>query len=345
MASKILLRDSLTDVGKTPLQTCYKSPDIITYRQTADPTGTFSANYGEDPNIPVEPMNNNFIYARVKNIGDQPSGAIYVNLYANHLSLYMDPRKWEKNRVKTVRGNNYATIANADAGQIVATEEYFLFNAQKFGGNSCFVCTAGAEKNPDYSWINTLDKYFDWVADNPNVATRNMVTSFQYTVKQFEDLLNISNNYPDEAAVIFEVSAFNLPAGTTYGIRCDSLNVNKSVKYDPNTPSTHKFLDNTYMPPYYDNYVSFFGELPSGSSNWPVDAYITVAARVAFTSAAANDPTSFVHKLKAVRYDPELFAQKAVRPLTANPTAHFTSGVVLGVPLGECGHIYKRMNV
>ena len=342
MPSTILLRDSQSDTGKVPFSTRYKSPDIITYNQVNNPTEFFSSNYNADPNIVVEPQNNNFIYARVKNIGDEASGEVYVNLYANHLSLYMDPRKWENNRVPTVRGNNYSTISKVNPGQIAATDDYFLFNAQKYNGNCCFVCSAGSEKNPDYSWINTRDKYFNWVANNPNVATRNMVTSYNYTIKQFEDLLNISNNYDDEAAVIFEVSAFNLPNGTTYGIKCDTLNINKSVKYDSNTPSSQKFLDNAYLPANYDNYISLYGELPSGVTKWPNEAYITVAARVAFTSSIANDTSSFVHKILTYKYDTEIFSKKLIKPLTEKPTANFSSGIVLGVSLGECGHIYKE---
>lgn len=341
MSSIILLRDSQSDSGQVPFSTSYKSPDIITYSQVNDPTSFFTSNYDSDPNIPVEPKNNNFIYTRLKNIGDETSDEVYVNLYANQLSLYMDPRKWESNRVPTVRGNNYSTISQIAPGEIAATDDYFLFNATKYNGNCCLVCSAGGEKNPDYSWINTRDKYFNWVADNPNVATRNMVTSYSYTVKQFEDLLNISNNYPDEAAVIFEVSAYNLPDGTTYGIKCDTLNVNKNAKYDSNTPSTQKFLETAYLPPYYDNYVSFYGILPSGVSQWPKEAYISVAARVAFTLILQADKNLFIHKLPVRRYDTAMFSNRNIKPLTENPTANFSSGIVLGVSLGECGHIYK----
>ncbi len=343
MPSKILLRDSFDDTGLRPFSTVYASPDIITHEQVNDPTAFFSsdASYNSDPNIPLELKNDNFIYARIKNIGNEVSGKVYVNLYANHLSLYLDPRKWEKNRIPTVSGSSFSEISPVAPGKIAATTDYFLFNSKNYNGNCCFVCTAGSDKDPDYTWIDTREKYFKWVSENPWVATRNMVTSRKYKIKHFEDHLNISNHYPDEAAVIFEVAAYNVPNGTTYGIKCDTLAINKSVKYDVNDPSTKKFLDNAYLPPDYDNYVSFYGELPNESSEWPVNAYITVAARVAFTPTASFMKESFINEMTVHKYDTSMFAAKSIVSQTASPTASFSSGIILGVSMGECGHIYK----
>lgn len=305
------------------------------------PQHFFTSNYSSDPNIPIEPKNNNFVYARVKNIGNEASGEVYVNLYANHLSLYMDPRKWEKNRISTVRGNKYSAIGSIAPNSIAATDDYFLFKATDFGGNCCFVCSAGNEKNPDYSWINTREKYFNWVADNPNVATRNMVTSYNYTVKHFEDIMNISNNYSDEAAVILEVCAYNLPDGTEYGIKCDSLNISKSVKYDINNTGSHKFLETAYLPPYFDNYVSLYGILSQSVSQWPKEAYISVSARVAFSSLLQADKNHFLNRLSVQPFNTDMFLGINKKPQTENPTANFSSGIVIGVSLGACGHIYK----
>lgn len=70
MGEKILLRDNLKDDGTEVTNMSYSSPDIITHSQVADSKSFFTANYASDPNEALGTQNDNFIYVRVKNIGD-----------------------------------------------------------------------------------------------------------------------------------------------------------------------------------------------------------------------------------------------------------------------------------
>lgn len=341
MSSKILLRDDFSDTGQVPFATRFKSPDLITYKQALDPRSIFTANYTSDPNIPVEPKNNNYIYVRVKNIGDQTSDPLYVHLYANQLSLYLDPSRWQQNQIHTVGGSRYSFLPVVAPGKIGVTMDYFVFNAKSYNGNCCLVGVAGDTPRPDYSWIDSYQKYAAWVANNPNVATRNMVTSTSYAVREFEDRLNISNSYDSRAVVIFEVSAFGLPKGTIFGITCDSLGVDASAKFDAAVPASQTFLANAYVPSGYDDYVSFYGVLPAGTSQWPVDAYITVAARIAFRADLLSNADSFIHRVSWRHYHAEQFVTDRLRPQANSAADAFAAGPLIGVPLGECGHIYR----
>lgn len=102
----------------------------LIHRQTLslDPKCFFVDNYASDPNEALGRQNDNFIYARIKNIGDAKSQPIYVNLYANQLSLYLNSQNWDKNRISTIRKNRYSTIDSLASNEIGLTNDYFLFH-------------------------------------------------------------------------------------------------------------------------------------------------------------------------------------------------------------------------
>ncbi len=275
MGSKILLRDNVNDSGTKVTRMTYSSPDIITHSQVADPKNFFTNNYMSDPNEALGTQNDNFIYVRVKNIGDAASEDIYVNLYANQLSLYLNPQNWEKNRISTIRKNQYSTISSLAVNEIGVTDDYFLFHRPDYK-NSCFVAVAGSEPNPDFTGINSWAKYVDWVTGNANVAARNMVTYTERQIKQYENHLNLSNPYSTPATFLITVEANEqVPDGTKYGIKSDAF----AIQHEETCSSTNrKFNVTTTLQPGQDDYIDFYGSLQNTSSSWPEEACLIVRA-------------------------------------------------------------------
>lgn len=275
MSSKILLRDNFRDDGTKVTNISYSSPDIITHSQVADPKRFFADNYASDPNEPLGTQNDNFIYVRVKNIGDEKSQPIHVNLYANQLSLYLNPQNWEKNRISTIRKNKYSTIDSLASNEIGVTDDYFLFHRPDYG-NSCFVAVAGLEENPDFTWINSWAKYIDWVTQNANVAARNMVTYQEKQIKQYDNYFNLSNPYATSAIFLINVEAnAQVPDGTKYGIKSDAFGIQHE---ETCSGSNRKFSVTAILQPGDDNYIEFYGALQSGSAAWPAGACLIVQA-------------------------------------------------------------------
>lgn len=287
MGDKILLRDNSKDDGTKVTNLSYSSPDIITHSQVADPKRFFTDNYTSDPNEALGTQNDNFIYVRVKNIGDAKSQQVYVNLYANQLSLYLNPQNWEKNRISTIRKNQYSTIDSLAANEIGVTDDYFLFHRPDYK-NSCFVAVAGSEPNPDFTWINSWAKYVDWVTKNVNVAARNMVTYKEKQVRQYENYLNLSNPYSMPALFLITVEAnAQVPDGTKYGIKSGAFGIQRE---ETCSSTNRKFSVTATLQPGDDDYIDFYGALQDASSAWPAGACLIVRAiLVQFGMDVAHD--------------------------------------------------------
>ena len=352
MGEKILLRDNLKDDGTKVTNMSYSSPDIIIHSQVADPKSFFTADYASDPNEALGTQNDNFIYVRVKNIGDVKSQPIYVNLYANQLSLYLNPQNWEKNRISTIRKNPYSTIDSLAAGEIGVTDDYFLFHRPDYK-NSCFVATASSEPNPDFTWINSWAKYVDWVTANANVAARNMVTYKEKQVRQYENYLNLSNPYSTPALFLITVKAnAQVPDGTRYGIKSGAF----QIQHEETCSSTNrKFSVTATLQPGQDDYIDFYGALQDVSSSWPAGACLMgQAVLVQFGMDAVQDSAVLrtVEKegiFRNAKYiltpeDYKCFDGKApavkVAPAGSNLMGQDAGIPPFGLMIGECGVQY-----
>lgn len=350
MSDKILLRVNSKDDGTKATNMSYSSPDIITHSQVTDPKQFFTDNYTSDPNEALGTQNDNFIYVRVKNIGDAKSQQIYVNLYSNQLSLYLNPKNWEDHRISTIRKNQYSTIDGLAPNEIGVTEDYFLFHRPDHG-NSCFVAVAGTEPNPDFTWINSWAKYVDWVTQNSNVAARNMVTYKEKQVRQYENYLNLSNPYSTPALFLITVEANEqVPDGTTYGIKSGAFGIDHEETCEG---TKRKFSVTTTLQPGQDDYIDFYGALKDASSAWPEGASLIVRSiLVQFGLDAVHDSAV----LKSVE-EKGIF-RNARYTLTPEDYSHFDSGSPIlkavsvnapgqkadipafGLMIGECGVRY-----
>lgn len=338
MAGKILLRGSLTETEQKHSASTYSSPDIITHDQVRSPNDYFAKNYDSDPNQCVETLNNNYIYARVKNIGNEATEENYVHLYSHVTSLYLNPQNWEKYKISTIGGNLYSTLPSIKKGEIAVTSDYFLFNGTKqYGTNCCFVCVVCTDKNPDFSYLKSYMEYYDWIHDNLNVAARNMRISSNYRQRQLEDLYNISNPYSNPAHVIYQITAHELVAGTVYGLETATIDGGKSEKIYSAETSTHSIQVIGTLEPGFDDYINIYGILPEGCTTWPDGAYIEVTARIAYA-----DTASFLSarpdRLSLPRYRLSGFANTAPRALSRNTL----NDIIIGIPIGGCTHKFVQ---
>lgn len=339
MGSSVVLRCNLDDKGKTQNRARYYSPDMITHKLVQNPLEYFTDCYAKDPNMEMEPENINFVYMRAKNYGDTASAPQYANLYVNDFCLYNNPANWEKNRVQTVNGRNYSELGVIEPGKVAVTNDYFRYEPKTHSGRCCFVGTVGSEKNPDYKDINTWQKYVNWLDTNPGVATRNMIVSRNYQVKDFEDLVNIGN-IGQKAAMLFVVKGQNLPDKTTFGIKCDAIpKLSQEQVYLSSDEDSHEFMLTVYIPANFDNYLTVYGILSSGHE-WPDNAVILVSSSIVQTRASIAQfpelkvirPIEFHHDIMGIA-SPKDAMEDALM-------GFYDDDIKLGIPIGSCGHTF-----
>lgn len=346
MTTKLLLRDSLSDDGSKITYMSYGSPDIITHSQVSHPKQFFTDNYATDCNEPMGVHNDNYIYLRVKNIGDQATQSIFVNLYVNALSLYLNPLNWQKNRIHTIRNNECSQIDSIAVGEIAVTEDYFVFRRETYN-NSCFVAVASEEANPDFSWIDSWTKYTSWVTQNSNVAARNMVTYSEKEKRQYEEYINIINPYQQKAVFMITVSVNSkVPLNTTFGIESSALGINMSQKYVDDDSSS--FIVTKTIVAGTDEYLRFYGALGASASSWPTDASISVQAiLVQFELDPLKDQNIIQSaKIKTNRSAVYHFKENVCDGLLSDDGKTIklknlkNEGPVFGLRIGECGIRY-----
>lgn len=280
----LFMRDSISDDGTVPSPGyIYSSPDIICHEQVADPQAFFKDNYNSDPNQPVQYGSAvNFIYSRVKNLSTD-SKAGYINVYRSKSSLFMKPSIWKNNRLQTINGTPYLTLNSINPNQIGVGNDPFVLSALK-NNLFCVVGIVSSEQEPalpdDFS---TYSDFVLWIRNNQNICVRNLSLARDYPARNYERLDSFSN--PEDIAVptLFKLTATNLPRGTSFGVKCAPLNINKSQNVDQGTI----FTDSGMCPANFDGTVTTFATLPSGTTVWPDNARLEIEVYVGLEE---NDP-------------------------------------------------------
>lgn len=257
-----------------------------------------------------------------------------------------------KNRISTIRKNRYSTINTLAANEIGVTDDYFLFHKPDYE-KSCFVAVAGSEPNPDFTSIDSWDRYVDWVTQNASVAARNMVTYTEKQTRQYEEQMNLSNPYSTPALFMITVEANGLvPDGTTYGIESGAF----GIEHEETCSSTsRKFSVATTLQPGQDDYITFYGALQNTSLAWPSGASLIVRAiLVSFGVDVLRDEAvlqSIESKgvFRNARYTltPEecrLFDSESpivkVAAVSNNAPGQKVNTPIFGLMIGECGVRY-----
>lgn len=282
----VLIRESLDDHGD---HACVNhSPDIIVQKFKIDnPALELGARYDSDISKDNDGSGKMYLYVRFKNISKQPLRGFYIHLYRNHLGLCNIPSDWAPYEMKT-EDNKPVYIEYLGPGEIGATPA-FIYDNNKIGSNpNCFVAVATCEKNPNYSSINTYEKYVKWI-NKMNVAARNVSVKRLSTHRQ-EEITYFKNPKKESAAMVgfyVQLSPKSTP-GTRYGIIEEKLGIDESKTYIADaTGSDYIFctvrLDAGYSGKLlawnetfgndYANMQITFWEFPTEMSNTLLDQY------------------------------------------------------------------------
>lgn len=167
----IFIRESLNDQGEHRCEN--NSPDIVVRKfKFNNPIVELRNTYNTDISTDGDGSGKMYIYVRFKNTSNQPVKDFYIHLYRNHLGLCNDPSDWARYELMT-EDRKPAFIKSLEPGEIGVTPA-FIYDNKKIGAYpNCFVAVATREKNPEYSSINTFNKYIVWI-NKTNVAARNV---------------------------------------------------------------------------------------------------------------------------------------------------------------------------
>lgn len=269
--NSFLFRESLRDIGETPTSdSIYWSPDIICHSQVANPNAFFTGNYDKDVNEDVKLGTAfNFLYARVKNISASNTLTVgYVSVYRTDSSLFMQPSLWRDNPLVTAKGKNRIELQSSTPGEIVTGNDVFLLSGLK-NRNFCMMGIVSDSPTPTLpeSDFRSYDDFIYWFRSNQAVCARNL-SRCPSTERHYEELYFVQNPENTEKELFVRVAApINVPEGTTYGIHCAPLGVQKEQK--TKSGEQNVFVEIVSLPPKFEGHLVSYGSLPSGYSEWP----------------------------------------------------------------------------
>ena len=272
--NQVLIRTSLTDEGVLGQRGfSYKSPDMISHSQVADPVSYFTANYGEDPNEPLDQNSaTNFVYVRAKAKEANVKG--YVWLYCCGSSLFMKPSQWKQKKVYTVSGSSCAMLSPAaNNGDVIVVDDPFLLN----GLNTDYFCMVAITTEDKTEVLpgdfSTYDQFNYWVRTNTGVAVRNFSVLKNGIVYDFQRLDSLSNPESEPITALIEVSWKGMPAGYTVGIRCDAIPGMENSEITDGSDGSVFAAEK--LPAGFDGYVETYAYNTDGESIFPENAQIT----------------------------------------------------------------------
>jgi hypothetical protein len=177
----------------------------------------------------------------------------------------MNPSIWKDNKLKTAGGQSYVTLDSVQPDQIVVANDYLILD----GLSSNLFCVVGITSSstdpalpPDFS---TYSAFVNWIHQNQNICVRNLCLCRSFPDRQYERLDFFENPEDHDVLVAIKVSATdNLPSGTTFGVQCDPMGINKSQTVDQGRILTASGM----CPEGFQGNVLTYGSLPSGST-WP----------------------------------------------------------------------------
>ncbi len=255
----LLIRESLSDKGH--VLNINASPDIIVQRYPlSDPLRRLTETYNVDISENKIQARTMYVYVRFKNISTIPLENFYIHVYRNHLGLINNPKEWNKYRLATIDGKP-SRISRLEANAIGASKA-FLFGDSKEGiYPNCLIAVATYEENPDFSYIDSYQKYIIFMYQK-NVAARNVceiITNTTYT----EQKLYFRTSGSKESVYYFiaEVSKNTTP-GVIYGLKCTDPLFSEYMSYDPNGKGT--LVVKTVLSGNREYEVTLWAEIPKG---------------------------------------------------------------------------------
>jgi hypothetical protein len=280
MWNDLLLRLNLSDNGTYPNRpgSPCESPDIIPYgvAPIADWQTFFAGNYGADVGTNPVVNQDNFIYARAKNLSGNSATGDY-SCYWSPASVLMWPKQWSGNVMQTNQGANTVTFPLAPPNGIAVCSEPLKWNARPIGPNDhyCLVGRVSTETHPNpIPNVTRLPDFAQYIRDNPDMCWRNVVL---VQGNQPTTVFNVAYDQGDEAGMmIVQIAGSSMPVagpGQTpaqVAFNCSSPGPQPLMLLNPTpiTGTTQDFGLNTYVPANFQApvTVSFWN-----NGNLPID--------------------------------------------------------------------------
>jgi hypothetical protein len=182
----------------------------------------------------------------------------------------MNADQWRNNRLITPQGGQYVTVSATQKGDISVGNDIFQIDGTQ--PNFCLVAIVNDSTSETIpANFTTYNDFVLWVHRNTAVTVRNFSVLNSGTRNDYEILYLIENPESDIRIGAIEVKARNLPNGTTFGIKCQILRMDKSSVYNSSDPTSAQIAEAGNIPPNFSNYVQIYGRLPSGGT-WPENA-------------------------------------------------------------------------
>jgi hypothetical protein len=290
MNRKLLLRDNLADVGNIPSHgSYYASPDLITHTQVADPQTYFKNNYGSDVSMQIQTGSaTNLIYARVKNIGNEPMEA-FIHSYACFSSLFLNPAAWNDAQLFSVSGESYVRTGIIQPGEVGVGFEPFVFNAQK--GAYCHTGYVMSSKaTPDFpTEFKDYDHYVAWIKGCTHATARNhsIIRTQTSSYEQFDDFSNPSATETRVALFQIDLSK-GFPVNTKIVVNCEPLGINDMELTVRDALNPFMGTVSGIVPPSFRGIIRTAVFLPPNTS-WPEGGEVAVTAFVSWTGNSVSE--------------------------------------------------------
>lgn len=258
----ILIRESLDDQGSHACSN--HSPDIVVQKfKLNNPAEELQNTYHSDISQDGDGSGKMYIYVRFKNTSNQPINGFYIHLYRNHLGLCNVPGDWSRYELKTEDGQP-VYISVLGPGEIGATPAFLYDNNQIGCHPNCFVAVATRAKNPDYSSINTMEKYVQWI-NKINVAARNVCVKPRGTYRQeeFFHFKNPSSESSERMGFYVELSG-KTSSGVKYGILEEDLGIKAEKTYVAGNAETRYIFCPAQVPAGYSGTLLVWYEALEG---------------------------------------------------------------------------------
>lgn len=279
-AIPVLLREDLDDIGKMGHRNC--SPDIIVqHKELYNPLLQLRECYDRDISEDRSGgRKEDYIYVRCRNKSEKTLENIYIHLFRNHLGLYNRPEDWQQSKMHTKIGQP-AKIEKLAPDEIGVAPVFLYDHATEGWHPNCFVAVASFQENPDFSHIDTLDKYIEWV-NLPNVAARNV--SVQSPSDGYVQW-SIEMKNPGEGEgiyyIIAEVRSGSKAVEMPYGFRNSYLNINRSQIYRQDDQNTHILIHKVGLPKDYKGEL----EVWCKDAGKGISLAVSLAKRIPMTSS------------------------------------------------------------
>ena len=258
----LLIRESLTDTGYK-LHTNASPYIVVQYSPLSDPLYALTKTYNEDVSENKVSGRTMYVYVRFKNTGNMPLGNFYIHVYRNHLGLYNNPKEWNKYKLATIDGKP-SKIERLNANTIGVSKAFVFDNSEGGMFPNCLIAVATYEEKPDFSYINTYEKYIKFI-DQKNVAARNVYEISGKTSHEEQQIFcPITEPQPRNYYFIAEIQE-GTASNTKYGIWCSDPPFSGQTTYIKADENTRFLIKKVRLSGRASGYwLTLWEEVPSG---------------------------------------------------------------------------------